>query len=94
MTIDVQIGFIAPTFTADVIANLLLGIPVILVPLVLLGMPLERTGRESTSGGSTHWPTRATSAVTRGYDAPGRQHGPADRYGILMADTYISTIGR
>ena len=35
MTIGVQFGFIAPTFTADVIANMLFGIPVILVPLII-----------------------------------------------------------
>lgn len=36
MTIGVQFDVVAPTFTADVIANLLFGIPVFLVPLVLL----------------------------------------------------------
>jgi len=36
MTIGVQFGFIPPTLTSDVIANMLFGIPVILVPLVLL----------------------------------------------------------
>ncbi len=36
MTIGVGLGLIAPTFTADVVANLLFGVPVILLPLVLL----------------------------------------------------------
>ena len=36
MTIGVEFGFIAPTFASDVIANLLFGIPVLLVPLVIL----------------------------------------------------------
>jgi hypothetical protein len=36
MTIGVGTGLIAPTFTADVIANLLFGVPVILLPLVIL----------------------------------------------------------
>src|ERR1700712_4358518 len=36
MTIGVGVGVIAPTFTADVVANLLFGVPVILLPLVLL----------------------------------------------------------
>jgi hypothetical protein len=36
MTIGVAVGVIAPTFTTDVIANLLFGVPVILLPLVLL----------------------------------------------------------
>jgi hypothetical protein len=36
MTIGVEIGLIAPTFTSDVVANLLFGVPVILVPLVML----------------------------------------------------------
>ncbi|GAB3236545.1 emopamil-binding protein [Mycolicibacterium hippocampi] len=36
MTIGVQFGLITPSFTADVIANLLFGVPVILVPLVIL----------------------------------------------------------
>jgi hypothetical protein len=36
MTIGVGVGLIEPTFTSDVVANLLFGIPAILVPLVLL----------------------------------------------------------
>jgi hypothetical protein len=36
MTVGVELGVIAPTFTSDVVANLLFGIPVLLVPLVLL----------------------------------------------------------
>ena len=36
MTVGVGTGLIEPTFTSDVIANLLFGVPVILVPLVLL----------------------------------------------------------
>ena len=36
MTVGVAAGLIAPTFTADVVVNLLFGIPVILLPLVLL----------------------------------------------------------
>jgi hypothetical protein len=36
MTVGVGIGLIEPTFKSDVIANLLFGVPVILVPLVLL----------------------------------------------------------
>ena len=36
MTIGVQLGFIAPTFTTDVIVNLIFGVPVLLLPLVIL----------------------------------------------------------
>jgi hypothetical protein len=36
MTIGVQIGVIAPTFTTDVIVNLIFGVPVLLLPLVIL----------------------------------------------------------
>lgn len=36
MTIGVQIGLIAPTFTTDVIVNLIFGVPVLLLPLVIL----------------------------------------------------------
>src|SRR5215217_3430157 len=36
MTIGVELGMIAPTFTSDVVANLLFGVPVMLVPLALL----------------------------------------------------------
>ncbi|KUI27082.1 emopamil-binding protein [Mycobacterium sp. IS-1742] len=36
MTIGVQFGLIAPSLTSDVIANLLFGVPVLLVPLVIL----------------------------------------------------------
>jgi hypothetical protein len=36
VTIGVQIGFIAPTFTTDVIVNLIFGVPVLLLPLVIL----------------------------------------------------------
>jgi len=36
MTVGVGIGLIEPTFTSDVIANLLFGVPVLLVPLALL----------------------------------------------------------
>jgi len=36
MTVGVGVGLIEPTFTSDVIANLLFGVPVMLLPLVLL----------------------------------------------------------
>jgi hypothetical protein len=36
MTIGVAIGLIAPTFTVDVVANLLFGVPLFLLPLVVL----------------------------------------------------------
>jgi hypothetical protein len=36
MTVGVGFGLIEPTFTSDVICNLLFGVPVILLPLVLL----------------------------------------------------------
>ncbi|HNM86639.1 MAG TPA: emopamil-binding protein [Mycobacterium sp.] len=36
MTVGVGAGLIEPTFTSDVVANLLFGIPVILLPLVIL----------------------------------------------------------
>jgi hypothetical protein len=36
MTIGVATGFIAPTFTVDVVANLLFGLPLLLLPLVIL----------------------------------------------------------
>jgi hypothetical protein len=47
MTIGVGIGVIEPTFTSDVVANLLFGIPAILIPLVLLwDAPGEHRMRE------------------------------------------------
>jgi hypothetical protein len=51
MTIGVGTGVIAPTFTADVIANLLFGVPVILLPLVLLweGSGTPRTRLEKAA---------------------------------------------
>jgi hypothetical protein len=46
MTIGVGTGLIAPTFTADVVANLIFGIPVLLLPLVILwDAPGERRTR-------------------------------------------------
>jgi hypothetical protein len=36
MTVAVQFGLVTPTLTSDVIANLLFGVPVLLVPLVIL----------------------------------------------------------
>lgn len=36
MTVGVGVGLITPTFTSDVIANVLFGLPVIVLPLVLL----------------------------------------------------------
>src|SRR6187200_599669 len=36
LTIGVGVGLIEPTFTSDVVVNLLFGVPVILLPLVLL----------------------------------------------------------
>ena len=36
MTVGVGVGLIEPTFTSDVVANLLFGVPVILLPLVIL----------------------------------------------------------
>ena len=47
MTIGVSVGFIAPTFTADVIANLLFGIPVMLLPFVIRW---DAPGREAELG--------------------------------------------
>jgi hypothetical protein len=46
MTIGVGLGLIEPTFTSDVIANLLFGVPVLLVPLALLwDAPGEKRSR-------------------------------------------------
>ena len=36
MTVGVGVGLIEPTFTSDVVANLLFGVPVVLLPLVIL----------------------------------------------------------
>jgi hypothetical protein len=36
MTIGVQLGVVAPTFTTDVVVNLIFGVPVLLLPLVIL----------------------------------------------------------
>jgi hypothetical protein len=51
MTIGVGLGFIAPTFTADVVANLLFGVPVILMPLALFweGRGPKRTRLEKAA---------------------------------------------
>ncbi|OBI83146.1 emopamil-binding protein [Mycobacterium sp. E740] len=51
MTIGVGVGLIKPTFTADVIANLLFGVPVILLPFVLLweGKGAPRTRLEKAA---------------------------------------------
>lgn len=36
MTVGVAAGLIEPTFTSDVVANLLFGVPVLVLPVVLL----------------------------------------------------------
>ncbi|WP_081287200.1 emopamil-binding protein [Mycobacterium asiaticum] len=46
MTVGVGTGLIAPTFTADVIANVIFGIPVLLLPFVILwNAPGEKRSR-------------------------------------------------
>jgi hypothetical protein len=46
MTVGVAIGLVKPTFTVDVVANLLFGIPVLLLPLAILwDAPQEKRSR-------------------------------------------------
>ena len=46
MTLGVATGFVEPTFTADVVANLLFGIPVLLLPVAILwDAPGEKRSR-------------------------------------------------
>ena len=46
MTVGVATGVVRPTFTVDVVANLLFGVPLLLLPLVLLwNAPGERRSR-------------------------------------------------
>ena len=69
MTFGVQFGFIPPTFTSDVIANLLFGIPVLLVPLVILwDAPGENRTRLDKSAELTLFYLPYTACSQIGYE--------------------------
>jgi hypothetical protein len=69
MTIGVSVGFIAPTFTADVIANLAFGIPVILLPFVIgWDAPGERRTRLDKSAELTLFYLPYTAGSQIGYE--------------------------
>lgn len=70
MTVGVGLGWIEPTFTSDVVANLLFGVPVILVPLVLLwDAPGEKRSRLERAAELTLFYLPYTAASQIGYEA-------------------------
>jgi hypothetical protein len=69
MTIGVAAGFIEPTFTADVIANLLFGVPVMLLPLVILwDAPGEKRSRLDKAAELTLFYLPYTAGSQIGYE--------------------------
>jgi hypothetical protein len=69
MTIGVQVGFIAPTFTTDVIVNLIFGVPVLLLPLVMLwDAPGEQRTRLDRAAELTLFWLPYTAASQLGYE--------------------------
>ena len=69
MTVGVGTGLIAPTFTADVIANLIFGIPVLLLPLVILwDAPGENRSRLDKAAELTLFYLPYTAASQLGYE--------------------------
>jgi hypothetical protein len=68
-TIGVATGLVAPTFTTDVIVNLIFGIPVILIPLVILwDAPGENRSRLDKAAELTMFWLPYTSASQIGYE--------------------------
>jgi hypothetical protein len=69
MTIGVGVGLIPPSFAVDVIANLLFGIPVILLPFVLLwDAPGERRTRIDKTAELTLFYLPYTACSQIGYE--------------------------
>jgi hypothetical protein len=69
MTIGVGVGLIPPSFAVDVIANMLFGIPVILLPLVLLwDAPGERRTRLDRAAELTLFYLPYTACSQIGYE--------------------------
>jgi hypothetical protein len=69
MTFGVEFGLIAPTFTSDVIANLLFGIPVLLVPIALLwNAPGENRNRLDKAAELTLFYLPYTAGSQIGYE--------------------------
>jgi hypothetical protein len=69
MTVGVEAGLVPPTFAVDVIANMLFGIPVILVPLALLwDAPGERRTRLDRAAELTLFYLPYTACSQIGYE--------------------------
>ncbi|MDQ2636836.1 MAG: emopamil-binding protein [Actinomycetota bacterium] len=69
MTVGVGIGLIPPTLTVDVIANLIFGIPVILLPFVILwNAPNEKRSRLDKSAELTLFYLPYTAGSQIGYE--------------------------
>jgi hypothetical protein len=69
MTVGVSVGFIEPTFTSDVVANVLFGVPVILLPLVILwNAPGERRTRLDKAAELTLFYLPYTACSQIGYE--------------------------
>jgi hypothetical protein len=69
VTIGVQVGFIAPSFTTDVVVNLIFGVPVLLLPLVILwDAPGENRTRLDKAAELTLFWLPYTAASQLGYE--------------------------
>ena len=69
MTVGVAAGLIEPTFTSDVVANLLFGVPVLVLPVVLLwDAPGENRSRLERSAELTLFYLPYTAASQIGYE--------------------------
>ena len=98
MTIGVQFGLIAPNLTSDVIANLLFGVPVILVPLVILwDAPGENRTRLDKAAELTLFYLPYTACSQIGYELmfldrpPARLVDADDRSRLEMAVVAVRT---
>lgn len=69
VTIGVSVGFIAPTFTTDVVVNLIFGIPVMLLPFVILwNAPGEKRTRLDKAAELTLFYLPYTAGSQIGYE--------------------------
>ena len=69
MTVGVAAGLIEPTFTSDVVANLMFGVPVLVLPVVLLwDAPGENRSRLERSAELTLFYLPYTAASQIGYE--------------------------
>jgi hypothetical protein len=69
VTVGVSVGFIEPTFTTDVVVNLIFGIPVLLLPLVILwNAPGEKRSRLDKAAELTLFYLPYTAGSQIGYE--------------------------